>query len=63
VRDLGEDRARLELDAAALASAQVLLAALDAALLDAGFAGAHVDPQGFRSGAMNELLATPERYR
>jgi uncharacterized protein len=29
----------------------------------AGFAVADVDPRGFRSGAMNELLATPERFR
>jgi uncharacterized protein len=63
VRDLGDDHARLELDAAALASAQAHLDALGAALVGAGFAQGHVDPQGFRSGAMNELLASPERYR
>ncbi|GAA4360300.1 ATP-dependent sacrificial sulfur transferase LarE [Angustibacter luteus] len=66
VRDLGQDRARIELDAAALAA--VLQrpdagAALVAAVLAAGFGSAEIDPQGFRSGSMNELLATPERYR
>jgi uncharacterized protein len=29
----------------------------------AGFATVEVDPRGFRSGAMNELLAEPDRYR
>jgi uncharacterized protein len=29
----------------------------------AGFDAAEVDPRGFRSGAMNELLAEPDRYR
>jgi len=29
----------------------------------AGFAEAELDPLGFRSGSMNELLASPERYR
>ena len=33
------------------------------AVLDAGFDDAEVDPKGFRSGAMNELLADPERFR
>jgi len=28
-----------------------------------GFAEVEVDPRGFRSGAMNELLPDPERYR
>ena len=28
-----------------------------------GFAAAAVDPRGFRSGAMNERLPDPERYR
>ena len=32
-------------------------------VLDAGFAAVEVDPRGFRSGAMNELLADPARYR
>jgi len=29
----------------------------------AGFTEVEVDPRGFRSGAMNELLPDPERYR
>ena len=60
VRDLG-DAARVEIDAE-------LLPAIDTGELVAlvtaeGFAAATVDPRGFRSGAMNELLADPERYR
>ena len=67
--DLINDRAsqpRLtpRLDAAGSTSrdgtASQLLATLDG--LD-GFAEIEVDPRGFRSGAMNELLVTPERYR
>ena len=34
-----------------------------AAVREAGFADAEVDPLGFRSGAMNELLDDPDRYR
>ena len=30
---------------------------------DAGFEAVEVDPLGFRSGSMNELLVDPERYR
>jgi uncharacterized protein len=29
----------------------------------AGFTEAEVDPLGFRSGSMNELLPEPERFR
>jgi uncharacterized protein len=29
----------------------------------AGFARVEVDPRGFRSGSMNELLPDPVRYR
>ncbi len=61
VRDLG-DRASLEVDAS-LAAEVDALPAVHAALHDAGFTDASVDPRGFRSGAMNELLAEPERYR
>jgi uncharacterized protein len=62
VRDLGE-KARIEVDAEfvpAVTERSRLLATLDG--LD-GFAEIEVDPRGFRSGAMNELLVTPERYR
>jgi uncharacterized protein len=38
-------------------------AAVKDAVRTAGFADVEVDPRGFRSGAMNELLAEPGRYR
>jgi len=65
VRDLGEF-ARIEFDKAVVAtvqSSQPLLGAVVAAVEAAGFASAVVDPLGFRSGSMNELLAEPERFR
>ncbi|CUU57697.1 uncharacterized protein Ga0074812_11444 [Parafrankia irregularis] len=55
VRDLGE-LARIEVDperTAELAAHPELLALV----VDAGFARAEVDPRGFRSGSMNELLS------
>jgi uncharacterized protein len=61
VRDLG-DRARLEVDAEAVAAVRAAPAVL-AAVEDAGFEAVEVDPRGFRSGSMNELLTEPERYR
>ena len=61
VRDLG-DRARLEVTAAAVAAVAASESVLDA-VRAAGFAEVEVDPRGFRSGAMNELLPDPERYR
>jgi uncharacterized protein len=66
VRDLGDDRARVELDAATLsrlAEVPEVAARVTGAAVAAGFAVAEVDPRGFRSGSMNELLAVPERYR
>jgi uncharacterized protein len=65
VRDLGE-QARIEIDAAYLTQVMSdarLRTELEAAATAAGFASAFVDPEGFRSGAMNELLADPDRYR
>jgi uncharacterized protein len=59
VRDLG-DVARVEVDAplvAGLAARPDVLAAV------AGFDRVEVDPRGFRSGAMNELLPDPVRFR
>lgn len=59
VRDLG-DVARVEVDAAqvaTLASRPDLLAAVT------GFERVEVDPRGFRSGSMNELLAEPTTQR
>ncbi|SEL86322.1 uncharacterized protein SAMN04515665_12183 [Blastococcus sp. DSM 46786] len=60
VRDLGEDRARVEVDAALVADVAARPELLSAV---AGFAAVEVDPRGFRSGAMNELLPDPVRYR
>ncbi len=60
VRDLGGDTARVEVDAALvsrLAGRDDLLAAV------AGFGRVEVDPRGFRSGSMNELLPDPVRHR
>ena len=60
VRDLGGDTARVEVDATLvgrLAGRDDLLAAV------AGFGRVEVDPRGFRSGSMNELLPDPVRYR
>ncbi|WP_222269608.1 ExsB family transcriptional regulator [Modestobacter marinus] len=60
VRDLGDDVARVEVDVARvpeIAARPELLAAV------AGFDRVELDPRGFRSGAMNELLPDPVRYR
>lgn len=57
VRDLG-DRARIEVDRAlvpALQSRPDLLGVVE------GFAGVEVDPRGFRSGSMNDLLTDASR--
>jgi uncharacterized protein len=62
VRDLGPvdgaDTARVEVDAD-------LVAAVGPELLSAvcGFDRVELDPRGFRSGSMNELLPDPVRYR
>jgi pyridinium-3,5-biscarboxylic acid mononucleotide sulfurtransferase len=61
VRDLG-DVARIEVDRALVGVVGALPAAL-AAVRDVGFAAVEVDPLGFRSGAMNELLPEPTRFR
>jgi len=60
VRDMGDDTAKVEIDAdfiADVAGRPNLLAAVE------GFAEVRLDEHGFRSGAMNELLPNPERYR
>jgi uncharacterized protein len=60
VRDLGGDTARVEIDAdlvPEVAARPELLAAV------AGFGRVDLDPRGFRSGSMNELLPDPVRYR
>jgi pyridinium-3,5-biscarboxylic acid mononucleotide sulfurtransferase len=59
VRDLG-DIARVEIDAAAIpavTAAPGVLASIQ------GFGSVELDPRGFRSGSMNELLADPTRWR
>lgn len=67
VRDLGDDCARLELDGDALAAvgppAGMRARDLEHAVAGAGFGTVRVDPRGFRSGAMNELLDAPDAYR
>jgi uncharacterized protein len=60
VRDLGDDTARVEVDAGLvprLTGRPELLAGVS------GFGRVEVDPRGFRSGSMNELLPDPVRYR
>lgn len=60
VRLLADDVARVEVDAALvpeLAARPELLAVVD------GFGRVELDPRGFRSGSMNELLPDPVRYR
>jgi uncharacterized protein len=61
VRDLG-DRASIEVDPDLVERAAAVPAAVEAAVV-AGFEAAGLDPRGFRSGAMNELLAEPDRFR
>ncbi|MEJ7708111.1 MAG: ATP-dependent sacrificial sulfur transferase LarE [Nocardioidaceae bacterium] len=64
VRDLGA-AGRVELDARALdrvAGSDLLAAVLDV-VRAAGFDEAVVDPAGFRSGSMNELLSEAASYR
>ncbi|GAB3226710.1 ATP-dependent sacrificial sulfur transferase LarE [Glycomyces halotolerans] len=60
VRDLGSGTAKVEVDAelvAAVAARPDVLEAVE------GFTEVRLDERGFRSGAMNELLPDPERYR
>lgn len=61
VRDLG-DTARIEVDAGAVAEVAAAGDVLEA-VCTTGFDAVEVDPRGFRSGAMNELLHQPERYQ
>ena len=53
VRDLG-DRARIEVDRELVPVAEA--SGVVAAVRDAGFPAAELDPNGFRSGSMNEAL-------
>lgn len=61
VRDLG-DVASIEVDKEALEQVSALPHVVRAAV-DSGFGEARVDQKGFRSGAMNERLPDPGRYR
>jgi uncharacterized protein len=61
VRDLGDDRARVEVDRSIVEPVTALPSALDA-VREAGFEHVEVDPDGFRSGSMNELLPDPSRF-
>ncbi len=61
VRDLG-DTARVEVDRELADAVAASTAAVDA-VRSAGFDAVEVDPRGFRSGSMNELLPDPARYR
>jgi uncharacterized protein len=58
VRDLGET-ARVEVDRALVGTVAEHLDVVR----EAGFGEVEVDPLGFRSGSMNELLTDPEKYR
>ncbi len=64
VRDLGpvggQETARVEVDRNRVAD---LIARPDLLAAVPGFARVEVDPRGFRSGSMNELLPDPVRYR
>ena len=59
VRDLGDDRARVDVDGDLVPQVTgdpLLLATLVRAVGEAGFLSAAVDPRGFRSGSMNDVL-------
>jgi len=62
VRDVG-DQARLEVDAALVEATVAVVDHVAAAVRSAGFDSVEVDPRGFRSGSMNELLPEPARWR
>ncbi|GAB3409347.1 hypothetical protein GCM10027569_23330 [Flindersiella endophytica] len=61
VRDVG-DTAKVEVDSALVEQVTELPEVYEA-VAAAGFDSVEVDPKGFRSGSMNELLTDPERYR
>ncbi len=58
VRDLG-GRARVEVAPASLERARALWDRIAPAVLATGFETVELDPRGFRSGALNELLPPP----
>jgi uncharacterized protein len=58
VRDHG-DTARIEVDRVDVARAIELERQLAAGLIDLGFESVTIDPEGFRSGSLNDVLAAP----
>ncbi len=62
VRDLGE-AARVEVDGDRVGVVAGQRGVVRRVVRAAGFADVEVDPVGFRSGSMNEMLTDPERYR
>jgi uncharacterized protein len=68
VRDLGEGRARVEVDRSIVGhllegQPSGLGELVLAAVRSSGFDHAEIDGRGFRSGSMNELLPQPELFR
>lgn len=59
VRDLG-DAARVEVDPAELADALARSEEIETAVRHAGFTRVEVDPEGYRSGRLNDALSDPE---
>jgi uncharacterized protein len=57
VRDLGDDRASVEVDVDLLPLVAPVRERVLAGVREAGFEAAEVDSRGFRSGSMNEALA------
>lgn len=62
VRDLGADRARIEVDEHRVREVEACAPVLSS-VRSAGFSVVEVDPRGFRSGSMNELLGDSGRFR
>ena len=57
VRDLGADRASVEVDAGLLPLDEALAQTILSGVREAGFEAVEIDPRGFRSGSMNEALS------
>jgi len=56
------DVARVEIAPAELDASWALRSQIAAAVRDAGFAYAAIDLDGYRSGSMNEVLTSEERF-
>ena len=57
VRDLGADRASVEVDAGLLPLDEAVAERVLDGVREAGFEAVQIDPRGFRSGSMNEALS------